>query len=70
MQRTQAETDLARFDQQYGAQLNLGDAAFQAPSAGIGDTLAVLQELVAATQMVASNTAPSMGPSMEAGLSS
>ena len=73
-QRTQAELDLARFDQQYGGQLNLGEQAFTMPSeptGNISETLAVLQDLVIATQMVATNTAPrTTGPSMEAGLQS
>ena len=74
-QQQQAEADLARFDQEYGAQLGLGDAAYKAPSESTGiygetGTLAALQELVAATQMVATNTARTKGPSMEAGLSS
>jgi hypothetical protein len=73
-QRAQAEMDLARFDRQYGAQLNLGESAFTAPSqptGNISETLAVLQDLVVATQMVATNTAPrTTGPSMEAGLQS
>lgn len=72
-QQQRAEADLARFDEQYGAQLGLGDAAYKAPSNstfGETGTLAALQELVAATQMVATNTARTTGPSMEAGLSS
>lgn len=74
-QQQRAEADLARFDEQYGAQLGLGDAAFKSPTEGAGfygeaGTLASLQELVAATQLVAANTARTTGPSMEAGLSS
>lgn len=73
-QQTQAELDLARFDRQYGAQLNLGDAAFTGPTGptgNISETLAVLKDLVVATEMVATNTAPrTTGPSMEAGLPS
>jgi len=74
-QRFQAERDLADFDRQYGEQLNLGSNAFVNPESSTGftgdtGTLAALQELVAATQMVASNTATTTGPSMEAGLSS
>lgn len=74
-QRFQAERDLADFDRQYGEQLNLGSNAFVTPESSTGftgdtGTLAALQELVAATQMVASNTSPTTGPSMEAGLSS
>jgi TP901 family phage tail tape measure protein len=75
-QQKQAELDLARFDEQYGAQLGLGDTAFKAPGGegagfyGEAGMLASLQELVAATQMVATNTARTTGPSMEAGLSS
>ena len=72
-QQAQAEMDLARFDETYGRSLGLGDAAFKtdATSSGLFDqagTLAALQELVAATQAVAANTAPSAGPSMEAGM--
>jgi TP901 family phage tail tape measure protein len=76
MQAKQAEADLAAFDRQHGATLGLGDAAFSTPeteATGVfGDTgtLAALQELVAATQMVAANTTKTTGPSMEAGLSS
>jgi hypothetical protein len=70
-QRTQAELDLARFDQQYGRQLNLGDQTFTAPAGSTPDILAVLQDLVVATQTVATHTAPrATGPSMEAGLQS
>lgn len=73
-QARQAELDLAAFDKQHGATLGLGDAAFQAPPTGFygeAGTLAALQDLVKATQMVANNTAPkTTGPSMEAGLSS
>jgi hypothetical protein len=74
-QRQQAEIDLARFDAQYGGQLGLGAAAFSTPETeatgffGDTGTLAALSQLVEATQMVAKNTAPSTGPSMEAGLS-
>lgn len=75
-QRKQAEIDLARFDQQYGAQLNLGEAAFSTPETearGLfaeGGTLAQLDKIVQATQKMAENTNPNVGPSMEAGLSS
>lgn len=75
MQARQAEADLAAFDKQYGGTLRLGDAAFTGSEAGssglFGDesTLAALQDLVAATQMVAANTSKTTGPSMEAGLS-
>jgi TP901 family phage tail tape measure protein len=76
MQARQAEADLAAFDKQYSSTLGLGDAAFttqDSGSAGLfgGDgTLAAIQELIAATQMVAANTTKTTGPSMEAGLSS
>jgi TP901 family phage tail tape measure protein len=76
MQAKQAELDLAAFDKQYGSTLGLGDAAFTTPGTettgvfGDAGTFAALQELVAATQMVAANTTKTTGPSMEAGLSS
>jgi len=75
-QRRQAEIDLARFDQQYGEQLNLGEAAFstaETESKGIyGDAgmLAELAKIAEATQAMATNTRPNVGPSMEAGMPS
>jgi TP901 family phage tail tape measure protein len=72
MQARQAEADLAAFDKQYGATLNLGESTFTAPTGlyGEGGTLAAMEELIAATQMVAANTAQTTGPSMEAGIGS
>jgi len=72
MQAARAEADLAAFDKQYGATLNLGEAAFTAPTgfSGEGGTLAAMQELIDATKMVAANTTKTTGPSMEAGISS
>jgi len=75
MVRLQAERDLADLDAQLGigrgADIRGAFAGAQdSGDAGFSGTLAVLQELVAATQMVATNTAKTAGPSMEAGLSS
>jgi TP901 family phage tail tape measure protein len=74
IQASQADRDLAAFDRQEGAGLDLAVGSYRAPEEaslfGDGGTLAAMQELIAATQMVAANTSKTMGPSMEAGLSS
>jgi TP901 family phage tail tape measure protein len=72
-QEQRANADVAAFDKLNGAQLGLGDKTYTTTADSIfaeTGTLAALQELVAATQMVATNTARTTGPSMEAGLSS
>jgi TP901 family phage tail tape measure protein len=76
MQARQAESDLAAFDKQHGATLGLGDQAFSTPQTeatgffGETGTLAELAKIAEATQLMAANTRPNVGPSMESGLPS